>query len=158
MFTIADICDIAIQIEKNGEATYRKAAANCRDAGLADLLNRMANEEQQHAKWFKTLDQTREISSAGQQDLESMGRGLLREMVKDRTFSLDADTLCQAETLDAFLKQSIEFEYDTIAFYEVLQGFVDDAQARFQLDRIIAQEKDHIHQIQALKTSKLNRA
>jgi rubrerythrin len=151
MFTIADICDIAVQIEKNGEATYREAAANCSDTGLADLLNRMANEEQQHAKWFENLDLAGEISGSGHHELESMGRGMLREMVKDRTFSLDADQLGQADNIEALLKQSIAFEYDTVAFYEVLQGFVDDERVRFQLDRIIAQERDHIHQIEELR-------
>jgi rubrerythrin len=85
-----------------------------------------------------------------------MGRDLLREMVKDQTFSLDADKLSKAENLHAFLEQSIAFEHDTVVFYEMLQGFIEDAQVRFQLDRIIAQERDHIHQIETLKTSGLN--
>lgn len=157
MFTIADICDIAVQIEQNGEATYRKAAANCNDTGLADLLNRMANEEHQHAKWFRNLNQSGEVSDTEQQEMESMGRDLLREMVKDQTFSLDADKLSEAENLHAFFEQSIAFEHDTVVFYEMLQGFIEDVQVRFQLDRIIAQERDHIHQIQTLKTSKLHR-
>jgi rubrerythrin len=156
MFTIADISDIAVQIEENGEATYRKAAANCNDTGLADLLNRMANEERQHAKWFRKLNQSREASDSEQREMESMGRELLREMVKDQTFSLDADKLTKAENLHDFLEQSIAFEHDTVVFYEMLQGFIEDAQVRFQLDRIIAQERDHIHQIETLKTSKLN--
>lgn len=156
MFTIADICDIAIQIEQNGEATYRKAAANCNDTELADLLNRMANEEHQHVKWFRTLDHGREVADSEQQELESMGRALLREMVKDKTFSLDADQLTKSENLHAFLEQSIAFEHDTVVFYEMLQGFIDDVQVRFQLDRIIAQERDHIQQIQTLKVSQLN--
>jgi rubrerythrin len=154
MFTIADICSIAVQIEENGEATYRKAAANCNDTGLADLLNSMANEERQHAKWFRNLNQSHKVSDAKQQEMESMGRDLLREMVKDQTFSLDADQLSKTENLQAFLEQSIAFENDTVVFYEMLQGFIEDAQVRFQLDRIIAQERDHIHQIQTLKTSK----
>ncbi len=155
MFTIADICDIAVQIEQNGEATYREAAENCSDAGLADLLNRMANEEHQHAKWFRNLDQSREISDPEQIEMESMGRGLLREMVKDKTFSLEADQLAKAKNLDAFLEQSIAFEHDTVVFYEMLQGFIDDAKVRLQLDRIIAQERDHIHQIKTLIASRL---
>jgi rubrerythrin len=156
MFTIADISHIAVQIEENGEATYRKAAANCNDTGLSDLLNRLANDEQQHAKWFRNLNQSRNVSDSEQQELESMGRDLLREMVKDQTFSLDADKLSKAENLHAFLEQSIAFEHDTVVFYEMLQGFIEDAQVRFQLDRIIAQERDHIHQIETLKTSGLN--
>ena len=155
MFTIADICDIAVQIEQNGEATYREAAENCSDAGLADLLNRMANEERQHAKWFQNLDQSRKISDPEQLEMESMGRGLLREMVKDKTFSLEAGQLSKAKNLDAFLEQSIAFEHDTIVFYEMLQGFIDDTKVRLQLDRIIAQERDHIHQIETLIASQL---
>jgi rubrerythrin len=88
--------------------------------------------------------------------MESVGRELLREMVKDQTFSLDADKLAKAENLHAFLEQSIAFEHDTVIFYEMLQGFIEDAQVRLQLDRIIAQERDHIQEIQTLKTSKLN--
>ena len=149
MFTIADICDIAVQIERNGEATYRKAARNIENETIADILNRMADEERQHAKWFAGLDDNR-LAAAPQDELESMGRALLREMVKDKTFSLDAEQLSMVNNISAFLKQSITFERDTIIFYEMLREFVDDAAVCAKLDRIVVQEREHINQIKEL--------
>ena len=149
MFTIADICDIAVQIERNGEATYRKAARNIENEAIAGILNHMADEERQHAKWFSSLDDNRSAGSP-QDELESMGRDLLREMVKDRTFSLDAEKLRIVNNLTVFLEQSITFERDTIIFYEMLREFIDDAVVRAKLDHIVAQEREHINQINEL--------
>ena len=149
MFTIADICDIAVQIERNGEATYRKAAQNIENKAIAENLNRMADEEHRHAQLFSTLDDTRSTGPP-QDELESMGRALLRDMVKDKTFSLAAEKLSMVSHLAAFFEQSIIFERDTIIFYEMLREFVDDAAVRTKLDRIIAQEREHIDQINAL--------
>jgi rubrerythrin len=149
MFTIADICDIAVQIERNGETTYRKAARKIENETVGDILNRMADEEHQHAKWFSKLDDDRSATSP-QDELESMGRTLLREMVKDKTFSLDAGELSKVNNLRAFFEQSITFERDTIIFYEMLQEFIDDETVRAKLDRIVAQEREHINQIKEL--------
>jgi rubrerythrin len=153
MFTLADICDIAVQIEENGEATYREAAKNTDHKTLANMLNRMADDELQHATWFRKLDRDQDVTHAKQNELEDMGRALLREMVKDKTFSLDAEKLAEAGTIKALLDQSLSFEQDTIVFYQMLESFIDDAHVRDQLKRIIEQENEHIHQITAMRTT-----
>lgn len=153
MFTLADICDIAVQIEENGEATYRKAAKNTDHKMLADMLKRMADDELQHATWFRKLDRDQDVTQAKQDDIENMGRALLREMVKDKTFSLDAEQLAKAGTIKALLDQSLSFEQDTIVFYQMLQSFIDDSHVRDQLERIIEQENEHILQITAMRTT-----
>jgi rubrerythrin len=53
MFTIADIRHIAIQIEKNGEETYRKAASEATDPDIGQILGKMADDEKRHAQWFE---------------------------------------------------------------------------------------------------------
>ena len=153
MFTLADICDIAIQIEENGEATYRQAAKNTGHKALAAMLNSMADDEHQHAAWFRKLDRDQDVVLAEQDELEKMGRSLLREMVKDQTFSLDAEQLANTGTIKALLDQSLLFEKDTIVFYEMLQSFIDHTHVRDQLERIIEQENEHIHQITAMRTT-----
>ena len=39
MFTLADVRNIAVQIEKNGEETYRKVAAQVKSFGTAADLS-----------------------------------------------------------------------------------------------------------------------
>jgi rubrerythrin len=55
MFTLTDIIELAVQIEKNGESTYRRAQQATSDPFLADLLGRLADEELEHQRWFTEL-------------------------------------------------------------------------------------------------------
>ena len=150
MFTIKDICNIAVQIEQNGEATYRKAAQNVSDEKVREVLNWMADQEKLHAEWFDgiVIEQEKEVDC---REVEAMGRALLQEMVKDQTFSLNASAMANAGTKDALIEQSIAFERDTIAFYRVLSGFLEDEKVQAQLDQIIQEEKNHIIQLEDLR-------
>ena len=55
MFTLTDIRNIAVQIEQNGEETYRRAARQTSDPELAQMLNWLADEEKRHGKLFASI-------------------------------------------------------------------------------------------------------
>ena len=152
MFTLSDIRHIAIQIERNGESTYRKAGEKTADAELARMLNWMADEERRHIEWFKALPTDAKTDGA-HQEVEQMGRALLQEMMKSQTFSLEDDRLDKADNIISLLNQSLSFEQDTILFYEMLASFIDDANILDQLDRIIAEERTHVTQIERMQRS-----
>ena len=97
MYTFEDIRDIAIQIERNGERTYRKASEITKDPELAKILLWLADEEHRHKKWFNALQTERKLSPE-HREMEAMGRALLQDMVKDQPFSLDAEQLDGAKT------------------------------------------------------------
>ena len=150
MFTTNDIRDIAIQIERNGEKTYRWASRNTRDAELSRLLEWMADEELRHVRWFEAL--TVEADALGEDNqIETMGRSLLQEMVQNQTFSLQEDQLLSARDLNDLFSQALEFEQDTILFYEMLQSFIDNDDTLAQLNSIIAEERAHVAQLGHLK-------
>lgn len=149
MFTIADIRNIAIQIERNGEATYRNAANQASDPELAEVFNRMADDELRHAEWFENIQTDRELT-AEQSELEEVGKSILREMVKDKTFSLEEKTLVKVDNITDLISESHGFEEDTILFYEMLSGFIEDPHTLEQLNRIIAEEKKHSEELQEL--------
>jgi len=44
MFTLGEIIDLAISIEKNGENAYRKAQEEVSNPSLASMLQRLAEE------------------------------------------------------------------------------------------------------------------
>ena len=146
MFTVADIREIAIQIEKNGEDAYRQAAASVKDSAVRDIFLWMAEEEKRHAQWFAGFSSSEPLSG-DELELEKMGRQLLQEMVADQTFSLDRELLLATEDFDEALAQAQTFEDDTVMFYEFLLNLVSDDDAKKQLEMIILEERRHIEQL-----------
>jgi len=146
MFTIADIRNIAIQIERNGETTYRQAAEKTADPEIARLLETMAEDERRHGRWFENI-QADQVLTEEQRQLEEVGKSILQEMVKEKTFSLEQDSLQASESLEQILAACQGFEQDTILFYEMLGGFIDDEKTMAQLQAIIAEERRHYRQL-----------
>lgn len=149
MFTLADICNIAIQIELNGEAAYRRAAQNSKYPDIISFFERMADEEKHHAEWFRNLSTaTGPVDKDAQ--IEEMGRELLQNMMAHQTFSMDTQSLACADSMAAALQQSIEFENDTILFYEMLHSFLEDSNTMGHLEAIIAEEQSHIDKLKRI--------
>jgi len=153
MFTIGDIRNIAIQIEKNGEETYRNASKAAKDPQVAEVLAWMADEEKRHAKWFSHLQSSKPLTKE-QEEVEAVGRTLLQNMVKGNNFLLDEEELINAKNVEEVLARSKVFELDTILFYEFLIGFLDDQEAVEQLQRIIEEERNHIIQLELMEDPK----
>ncbi len=150
MFTIADVRDIAIQIERNGEAAYLQARESVDDPESARLLGLMADQEREHARWFEQLQLPQDPERQDPQ-IAQMGRELLQNITAKQTFSLDVDQLIAAEEIHNVLQQAQEFEKDTILFYEMLFDFLDEGvAARRQLERIIEEERTHIVQLEKM--------
>lgn len=152
MFTFGDIRNIAVQIEKNGEASYRKAAEAAKNRQVKETLLWMAEEEQKHAKWFASLTSTRVLSEE-QQEMEAVGKMLLQDMVKGNDFLLENKNLENLETVKEVLKVSRTFEEETVLFYEFLLGFMDDEDDKAQLQRIIDEEQNHADHLEEMITA-----
>jgi rubrerythrin len=149
MFSVKDLCDIAIQIERNGEAVYREVGKRATDTRVADMLLQLAEDEAQHAKWFENLAvRVAVISDAPQ--LESAGRAILQGMMEHQTFSLDQENLTNVEQINEVIAQSILFEEDTILFYEMIGGFIDDEAVLGHLETIIEEERSHVKWLNTL--------
>ena len=142
MFTLSDVRDIAIQIERNGEESYQRASEAVVDSKIAVIFRWLAEEERRHARYFASLATTKPLSPE-HMEVEVMGRALLKSMVRDKTFSLDQERLNSVERLGEMLNQARIFEQDTVLFYTFLQDIVDDPAVKAQLDVIIEEENRH---------------
>jgi rubrerythrin len=143
MFTLAEIIDLAIRIEKNGEKAYRKARDGVSNPSLASMLQRLAEEESEHGKWFAGLKEKVETRVEDPR-LEEMGKTLLQGVLGDQTFSIDDADFSRIKDLEGLLELSVEFEKDTILFYEMLSAFIQDENILDQLDLIIEEENRHV--------------
>jgi rubrerythrin len=68
-------------------------------------------------------------------------------MLGEKNFSLKEVDFSTIETVDDLIDIFIEFEKDSIIFYEVLKPFVEEPVARQNLQKIIDEEKLHIEHL-----------
>jgi len=143
MFSIREIIDMAIQLEKNAETFYRAAVAKMSTPSLEPVLICLANEERDHSQWFEKLRRVAQEAKAGGQG-EEISSEALRSLVGDQKFSLAEVDLANIESVKELIELAVEHEKDTIIFYQMLQSFIDDPETIKELDEIIAEEEQHI--------------
>ena len=143
MFLIHEILDLAIRIEKNGESTYRNAVDKTSKSDLVSLLVWMADEEAKHARWFSNLKQKLETDSSNP-FMADMGREIFGDMLGEKSFSHREVDFSKVGRADDLIAIFIEFEKDTVLFYEMLRPFIEDNDTLTHLEQIIAEENNHI--------------
>jgi rubrerythrin len=148
MFTIRDILELAVQIERNGQSFFRDALEKDIDPEFAAVLQWMAEEESGHIEWFERLKNTVPVSTQESQ-MEKMGREVLGNILGNQRFSLSDMDLKQIKDIDMLVEKLIEFENDTVLFYEMIKTAVNDKNTVKHLDMIIAEEKQHSQKLRA---------
>ena len=155
MFSIREIVDMAIQLEKNAEIFYREALARVSTPTLKPILVCLADEEREHAEWFERLKRVLEEAKAGGEGGEISGAAL-RGLVGDQKFSLADVDLSKIESAEELIELAVEHEKDTILFYQMLQSFIQSPETIKELDEIIAQEDHHIKLLQECEIAMVN--
>ena len=149
MFNLNEIVDLAIRIEKNGESVYRKAQREVTQPYISSILQGLADDEAEHEEWFIRFKE-KAGTNVEDQKLEEMGRSILQSVLGDQAFSIAEADFSKTEDIKSLLKLSIEFEKDTILFYEMLKSFVEDTEVLNGLDKIIEEENRHVKQLEDL--------
>ena len=147
MFTIKEILDMAVQIEKNGESVYRNAVEKISNPTLVSLLEWMADEEVKHAEWFSNLKINLETKHSNP-FMEEMSRELFNDLLGNENFSLKDVDFSSLDKIDDLIAIFIEFEKDSVLFYQVLEPFIEDPVTLENLNKIIDEENRHIQRLQ----------
>jgi rubrerythrin len=151
MFSITEIIEIAVQIEKNGERVYREAIGQSKNPELDDLLLGIAEEELEHIDWFLTLKDEIEKSQDRPQ-VEKMDAALVEDLIGKQAFSLADVNFSRVKNSKELIDIFIEFENDTILFYEMLRTFLVDEKTIEHLEKIIREEASHIEKFENLRS------
>ena len=149
MFTANEILDMAIKLEKNGEAVYRNAINKVSSPELVKLLEWMVDEEIKHANWFAEMKLNLDQKSVNP-FMEKMSRELFNDLLGDKNFSLKDVDFSSVSEIDDLIAIFIEFEKDSVRFYEVLEPFIGDPISLESLKMIIDEENCHIKRLQEL--------
>lgn len=147
MFTSEDLIDIAIQIDKNAEKIYRKALQQASSEDLRLLLEWLVDQESRHVEWFSAL-RSKVKKLEGDQKIAEVGRQILLETIGGLSFSLEDAKVPEIQRDMELFRLTIEFEKDKVQFFEMLRPFVEDSEAQQYIEKIIAEEKKHVRQLQ----------
>ena len=149
MFSVNEILDLAIQLEKNGESVYRNAADKVTKPDLVSLLIWMADEEASHRRWFLEVKKKVETHSINP-FMAEMSRQVFGGILGDKSFSHQDVDFSRVDRLDELIGIFLEFEKDTVLFYETLIPFIEDDDTLVNIKKIIAEENNHIKKLQDL--------
>jgi rubrerythrin len=153
MFTALEILDLAIQLEENGEAVYREAAKKASNPDISELLLWMAEEEVKHIGWFTELKQEIESHSINP-FMEEMSRKVFGGLLGEKSFSHREINFSEVDRIEDLINIFIEFEKDTVLFYETLIPFIEDNNTLQYITKIIAEENNHIQKLHELMAEK----
>lgn len=153
MFSIGEIIDIAIQIEKNGESFYRKARENAADPGLKELLQWLADQELRHKESFLKM---RASMSTKTDDplIEQISGANLQAAVGRHAFSLEETDFSSLHDEKELLETALGFELDSIMFYEMILSLLADPVILGHAERIVEEERNHVELLRERQKSR----
>jgi rubrerythrin len=157
-FSADEVFEMAEQIERNGARFYRRAADNFSDEELQEMLRELAEMEDEHERTFRELRQrlTGGDSAPTVFDPDNKAVLYLQALADRRVFDVTeepAETLSGQESPAAVLRQALQLERDSIAFYVGLRKVTPQQWGREKIDWIIDEEFSHV----SLLSGKLQR-
>lgn len=150
-----DIVDLAMQVEKNGEAFYRAVAGTTHSAETRELFVDLAAQEVKHYATFSRL-----AASIGEKQWMSDQEWddylkYLRTTVQSTFFEGKDKALAAAREVKdekQALRMAIAFEKETLLFFYDLRDAVP-AVHRTLVNTIVNEEKSHIVRLASLLQS-----
>jgi rubrerythrin len=151
-FNLDEIFTIAVDIEKNGEKFYRRAAELATDQDAKKLLADLADWEKGHIKIFSDL--RAQLLNAGEKDLTWDPYGevelYLQSVANRNVFNVDQDYAKFAENHSS-IKEILEFalarEKESVVFYTSLDMVLPADLSGGKVNSIIKEEISHIRLI-----------
>ena len=148
-FNPSEILEMAVQIERNGQKFYKKAAKILKEPDVKQFLLDLAEMEAKHEKIFK--DMKAQLTESEKQvnvfDPDNEAVLYLQAMADGHVFQPNEDIsakLTGNESLMQIFKMAIQAEKDSIVFYIGLKDYVPDAASQKKVQKIIEEEKNHI--------------
>ena len=144
-----DIVELAMQIEKSGEAFYRAVAKKIESADTRAFFEDLADQEVKHFETFSKLAEA--VKDAPLLSVAEWDEYVkyVEATVQSAFFEGPEKALALAETVqdqEEAIRMSIAFEKETLVFFLDLHE-IATGQSQEPIARIIAQERAHIRRL-----------
>jgi rubrerythrin len=157
VYSINEVIEFAVQIEKNGYAFYHEASKRKDlDAKAKEFIEFLRDEELNHEQTFLSLR-----GDAEMQDLEltsdwEMVSQYLKTIVDSRIFNTEDSAIKKAtgaKDLMEIIDFAISFEKDTLLYFHAINDGISNPKTKQILRRIINEEVSHVLKLNDYKRS-----
>ncbi len=151
-FSVREVLEIAIRIERNGIAFYTDACNTSKSERLQKLFSFLLEEEEKHAQCFEDMENELhdEVVPTILDPYSEEEAAYLKAMADARIFSNSDDPGRRAkspQTENGLLKAAIQMEKDSILFYYEMQKAVREKD-KASVESLIDEEKKHLLKLQ----------
>ena len=153
LLNLDEVFAMAVEIESNGGAFYRKAAELQSGDQYKGFLMKLADMEEDHKATFAAMRSGQaavasEVSKEGALYFSGIAAGYDVE-----GSPAAADALTGSESMAQIVDTALDLEKKSILFYLGIKDLLSDASAQEQVDRIIAEEKKHVVTLNEMRQS-----
>ncbi len=158
-FNAQEVFEMAIRIEENGAAFYRKAAGCQQEGPDRNFLQTLARMEDRHKASFEQMKEQVSDLEKTRTVFDPEGELALYLMAMADSHGGEgspdaANRLTGEETIEEIITTAIELEKESILFYTGLKDLVPLKLGRDRINEIIEEERRHVAQLKGfLKTS-----
>ena len=152
-FSMREIIEIAIEIEKNGAAFYRALAGSADTARLRDLFTYLADQEKRHIARFQEILESVGGYQISEAYYATQYMGYMKALADERVFKSDtsgAEVAGSVGSPKEAVDIAIGFEKESILFlhemWELMQG--SDTKT---IQKLLNEERDHLKQLSAMR-------
>ena len=145
-----DLVDLVFQMETNGAAFYRTAAARSTDPEIRKVLTALQGMEEEHARVWAGVKA--DLGGPGPIDREAdeTVSEYLRTWLSGAAFDKSPEEIAAiagSESMPEVFKVAIGLEKETIAFYTGLRALVVDDLVLARLDGMTKEEIQHVAEL-----------
>ncbi|CAI2717312.1 ferritin family protein [Nitrospina watsonii] len=147
----SDALEICMAMEREGIAYYEKAVRRTTDERVRQVFQRLAGDERDHARTLKEKSIFLQPAVQRRTPEKPEVQQFIRQQILGKVFpdaeSQDASRWTDAEALEV----GIQAEQNSIEILERLIAQVTKIDVRTVFSHLLAEEKRHLEQLQALK-------
>ena len=151
VYSVNEIIEMAVQIERNGYAFYHEATKRKGlDVKALEFIKILRDQELNHEKTFLGLrDATDMTVLEASVDWELVST-YLKTIVEERIFNSEDAAIklaAGAKDIKEIVNNAITFEKDTLLFFHAINDAMNNEKVKMALRRIINEEVSHVLQL-----------
>lgn len=148
VYSVNEIIEMAVQIERNGYAFYHEATKRKDlDAKTLEFISNLRDQELNHEQTFLSLRDDIDMSVLELSQDWEMVAAYLKTIVDGRIFNDEFSAIkkaTEAKDLVEVLDNAITFEKDTLLYFHAISDAISSERAKLVLRRIINEEVSHV--------------
>jgi len=155
VFSVNEVIEMAVQIEKNGYAYYHESTKRKDlDAKAKEFIEYLRDQELEHEQTFLNLREELDLQVLDlSQDWELVAE-YLKTIVDSRIFNSEYSAIqmaANAKDLGSVIDNAITFEKDTLLYFHAIADNINNPKTKGILRKIINEEVSHVLKLNDFK-------